>query len=221
MFNAFRNVLGYVGLIRRDPDEFSDDDLEGPTDAHFNEILAQAEACEDLDLDEVVNQIPVLPVVPVLSTVHRNGKITKLNEADGVIDSKYFFDRRNAPHEGLDVGKTVSYHAYRESDAAEWTVSKIIAVHEENWDDDDDALPQTEAFQAEVEEEEDTIVKSGAANERTITGRVECRNGRIVTVRDSVQLKSSGCRLRDTLFDLNKVRSNFTPIEGKFYLKCI
>lgn len=185
---------------------------EGEEDVAVHEFLQKVQGDENVGSAPgrtAVSSEP--PSTCTFSRGYRTGKVTALNERDGIIDGKYYFDRKNASVEGLDCGVVVDYTAFRRSEEQEWTVELITNVHSENWNEDasDGAGGETLSVG-----EADEVVVECPTNTRTIVGTVMCRDGREVTVRDVVTRLNGAMEPRDTSFSLDNVSSEFTPMEG-------
>lgn len=205
-----QNTIGW-----KSKDDFSDEEDLGTleTDASLDQLINNVYT-ED---ERHSNPVPSNPVPSnVLLTRVCNGKVTNLYHSDGLIDGQYFFERKNAPSENLDVGKTVTYHAIRKSEENAWKVTRIIHVHEEEqWLEEEEVK---ESSNPVVEEAEDQG-QMGTANRRTIVGKVVNVQSRDVVVRDTLQrIDTRRAEPRETIFSLNKVSSEFVPMQGNPFL---
>ncbi|XP_034251738.1 probable RNA helicase armi [Thrips palmi] len=200
------NVVG-----RKASDEFSDEEDLGTTETDASlDLLINNVYSED----EKKAKVAPIPVPSnVLLTRTCCGKVTSLFHSDGVIDGQYFFDRKNAPGEGLDVGRTVTYHAVRSSEDNAWKVTRILHVHEEQWTEEEEV---TESIDPVIEEpKQSEMGLMGMANKRTIVGKVVNVANRDVIVRDTLQRTDTHTpQCRETIFSLNKISSEFVPLRG-------
>ncbi|KAK3913005.1 putative RNA helicase armi [Frankliniella fusca] len=218
------SVVSYaVGWGSKDDVSSDDDDDTGneQTDSLIDQILTNIYTKEDED--NVPSYVTTSPVKSNIKTKKDNiGTITRLTNKFGVIDDKYYFERVSVHCEGLDVGKKVTYSAFRETEEQEWRVTQIYAVHEENWNDgsSEDDLPVQSDELLDIPEERDEQI--GSANHRTVTGIVQLKDGREVVVRDIVKPLKGGSVPRDTRLNLDVVASDFLPMKGDIVsMNCI
>lgn len=220
MWGILTSLVNYI-VGWKERDEFSDEEDLGTmeTDASLDLLIDSVYSKEEHQEESLSNVVPSNVVLTRVST----GKITNLFYNDGLIDGEYFFERKHAPHEGLDVGKTVTYHAMRKSEESAWKVTRIIHVHEEQWFEEGEFQESSDPILEHVEEEKHEG-DLGTANRRTIVGRVVNVRNRDIVVRDTILLVDTGAvKPRETIFSLNNdISSDFVPVEGDILsMNCI
>lgn len=212
-----RNALGWNKADDFDiGDYISDEEYDENITALIDDLHSAIRSEETVEVEEPPPQTVAAPTAPALTTQYRKGKITRLSASEGVIDGKYYFDRAHAPQLHLEVGKLVSYHAYRNSEEQQWRVINIITVHDESWSDEEDCaeVPAAPVPENEIESDEDNVISTSTTAKRTIAARVTQRDGRECHVRHFVQMLSGGTKTRDSSFNLDNVNSDFTPLAG-------